>query len=61
MFDNSCILNLQLRLWDSYIALSNVKPPRGEGRRSVAVTHLASARRQKAGTGISGATKDYED
>ena len=27
VFDNSCILNLQLRLWDSYIALADVKPP----------------------------------
>jgi len=26
VFDNSCILNLQLRLWDSYIALSDVRP-----------------------------------
>lgn len=44
----STILNLHLRLWDSYIAvwMSGLRFA-VEGRRAVAVAHLAQARRQK--------------
>ena len=51
----TAILNLHLRLWDSNISVSDVRPPFAvEGRRAVEVTHLALARRQNRGDGILG-------
>ena len=42
MFDTPAILNLHLRLWDSYIAdWKSSRHYAAEGRRCVAVTHLA--------------------
>ena len=52
MFDNPVILNLQYFKRDSYICDIMSGLLRVEDRRSHAVAHLASARSQKAGTGI---------
>ena len=58
MFDNPLILNLHLRLWDSYIAgwMPSLRL-QWKAVRSVAVTHLALARRQNSGNGILGLQK----
>lgn len=53
------ILNLHRMFRDSYITGSAVRPPlihqdAAEGKRAVAVTHLALARRQNMGNGILG-------
>lgn len=55
MCDHLDILNLHLRLWDTYIFswMSGLHYA-GEGRRLCAVTHLALARRQNSRTGILG-------
>lgn len=55
MFDQLRILNLHLRLWDSYIGdWMSSRHYAAEGRRDPAVTHLASARRQKGATAFRG-------
>lgn len=49
------ILNLHLRLWDSYIADLDVRPPlAAEGRRAVADAHLALLGVKIVGNGILG-------
>ena len=55
MFDNPVILNLHLLLWDSYIAdWMSSRHYAAEGRREVAVTHLALLGVKIAGNGILG-------
>ena len=59
MFDELIILNLHLRLWDSYIVdWMSGRHYAAEDRRSVEDTHLAAARRQWEGNGISGTVKN---
>ncbi len=55
MCDNPIILNLHLRLWDSYIAVLDVRPPESaEGRRDGCGYPPSFARRQNIGNGILG-------
>ena len=59
--DPLLILNLHLRLWDSYIVdWMSGRHYAAEDRRDTAVAHLASARRQNKGNGTPGFTKDKE-
>lgn len=58
MCDTPLFLNLHLRLWDSYIVdRMSSRHYAAEGRREIAVAHLAVARRQKKGNGILGLRK----
>ena len=58
MCDPLFILNLHLRLWDSYIVdWMSGRHYAAEDRKSVEDTHLAAARRQWEGNGISGTVK----
>ena len=54
MCDPLFILNLHLRLWDSYIVDWMSGHYAAEDKRDTAVTHLAVARRQKKGNGTPG-------
>jgi len=55
MFDNPIILNLHLLLWDSYIAICNVKPPfAAEGSVCGCGYPPSFARSQNIGNGILG-------
>ena len=61
MCDNPIILNLHLLLWDSYIAIHDVRPPfAAEGRRNGCGYPPSFARSQNIGNGILGVTKDKE-
>ena len=55
MCDPLFILNLHLRLWDSYIVdWMSGRHYAAEDKRDTAVTHLAVARRQKRETALRG-------
>lgn len=58
MCETPVILNLHLRETGLLYCRSDVRPLVVEGRRSVADTHLALARRQREGNGISGMKKE---
>lgn len=59
MFDTFCILNLQLRLWDSYISktMSGLHCVEEDSELD-AVAHLALARRQNQRTAFWGNAND---
>lgn len=54
MCDNPVILNLQLLKWESYISVICQAIIAVEDKKADADTHLAEARRQNTGNGISG-------
>lgn len=57
MFDNPIILNLHVLLWDSYIAVKDVRPPFAvEDRRRSCGYPPSFARSQKIGNGTLGLT-----
>ena len=58
MFDNPVILNLQILKWESYISVICQAIIAVEDKKADADTHLAKARRQNTGNGISGDTKN---
>ena len=54
MCDNPVILNLQILKWESYISVICQAIIAVEDKKADADTHLAEARRQNTGNGISG-------
>ena len=56
MCDHPVILNLQILKWESYISVICQAIIAVEDRKADADTHLAEARRQNTGNGISGDT-----
>ncbi len=62
VFDNPIILNLHLLLWDSYIAVCNVRPPfAAEGSAYGCGYPPSFARSQNIGNGILGVTKEKRE
>ena len=61
MCDNPVILNLQILKWESYISVICQAIIAVEDKKADADTHLAKARRQNTGNGISGDTKKVRD
>ena len=59
MCDNPVILNLQILKWESYISVICQAIIAVEDKKADADTHLAKARRQNTGNGISGDKKRF--